>query len=114
MAAPRPWFVAFDRATHLPPESVVRALATRLQLEALDPAFLDAMVQSVLASTAFQIDVPAAAGTWTLQVPPALGRVPEVSVYLQSGEQVFADVVASATQVTVTFAAPTSGFVILT
>ena len=60
-------------------------------------------------STVITQSTPAA--TWILS--HTIGRVPAVSVYLASGEQVDTDVVASASTVTVTFATPQTGFVIL-
>jgi hypothetical protein len=58
-----------------------------------------------------RIDQIAPAGTWILT--HALGRMPLADVYLSSGEQMEADVNVTLTQVTVTFAAPQSGFVII-
>jgi hypothetical protein len=52
---------------------------------------------------------PAAA--WIM--PHNLGRVPIVQVFLTSGELVGADVIADATSITVTFAQPQSGFIII-
>lgn len=51
------------------------------------------------------------AATWTL--PHTLGRVPCVQVFLADGEAVVADVHAEAAQITVTFASPRQGFVLL-
>jgi len=53
----------------------------------------------------------ALAATWIL--PHPLGRVPVVQVYLAPGECVLADVAATATTVTVAFAAPRQGFVLV-
>lgn len=50
------------------------------------------------------------AATWILT--HAFGRVPTVQVFLGSGEQVIADVTASATTITVTHASPQQGFVL--
>lgn len=63
-------------------------------------------------SGALRIDVTAPAATWIL--PHPFGRVPMVQVYLASGELIGADVVASATTITVTHAAPLAGFVVIT
>jgi hypothetical protein len=63
---------------------------------------------------AVEAHVAAPAGTWILPVPDGFGRRPEVAVYLETGEQVFADVVASPTLVTVTFPTPTAGYAVLT
>jgi hypothetical protein len=51
------------------------------------------------------------AATWIL--PHPLGRVPMVQAVLASGESVIADVSATATAVTVVFAAPQQGFALL-
>jgi hypothetical protein len=48
--------------------------------------------------------------TWILN--HSLGRIPTVQVFIGSGEQVLADVDASATTITVTHASPQSGFVL--
>jgi len=50
------------------------------------------------------------AATWILD--HSLGRIPAVQVFIGSGEQVLADVDASATTITVTHASPQSGFVL--
>lgn len=50
--------------------------------------------------------------TWT--IPHTLGRRPAVAVYLDSGEEVEADVTVSNVSVTVTFASPVSGVALLT
>lgn len=57
-----------------------------------------------------QYDVTSPAGTWIL--PHDLGRVPAVAVYLADGEAVIADVAATSTTITVTFATAQTGFVI--
>lgn len=54
------------------------------------------------------------AATWTVSVPAGFGRVPEVGVYSTTGERVWADVVATSSTVTITFAVPYSGTVLLT
>ena len=51
------------------------------------------------------------AATWIL--PHPLGRVPAAQVMLTSGESVIADVAATSTAVTVVFAAPRAGFVLV-
>lgn len=50
------------------------------------------------------------ASTWILS--HSIGRIPIVQVYIGSGEQVIADVVASDTQITVVFGSPQQGFVL--
>lgn len=50
------------------------------------------------------------AGTWI--IPHDLGRLPQVQVYLATGELVLADVAATTTTITITFASPTAGFVV--
>lgn len=57
-----------------------------------------------------RIDAPLAA-TWIL--PHPFGRVPAVQVVLASGESVIADLSATATAITVIFAAPQQGFVLV-
>lgn len=52
----------------------------------------------------------ALSATWTLT--HALSRIPLVQVFLTSGEQVLADVSASATSISVAFASPQAGFVL--
>ena len=51
------------------------------------------------------------AATWIL--PHPLGRVPATQVMLASGESVIADLSATSATVTVTFAAPQTGFVLI-
>ena len=51
------------------------------------------------------------AATWIL--PHPLGRVPAAQVVLASGESVIADLSATPAAVTVTFAAPQAGFVLV-
>jgi hypothetical protein len=50
------------------------------------------------------------ASTWVLANP--LGRVPTVQVFLASGEGVLTDILAHASQITVTFPSPQQGFVL--
>ena len=57
-----------------------------------------------------RLDAPLAA-TWIL--PHLLGRVPAAQVVLASGESVIADLSATASAVTVVFAAPQQGFVLV-
>jgi len=54
----------------------------------------------------------APAATWTIS--HSLDRRPAVTVYLATGEEVFADVTADTTQVVITFASPQAGQAILT
>ena len=61
------------------------------------------------AATPVRIDAPLAS-TWVLANP--LGRAPTVQVFLASGEQVLADILADATHITVTFPSPQQGFVL--
>lgn len=51
--------------------------------------------------------------TWTIAVPGAMGRRPNVAVYI-GGEMVESDVVADATQVVITFPEPVAGTAVLT
>jgi hypothetical protein len=55
-------------------------------------------------------NVLAPAGTWI--IAHAFGRAPIVQVFLSSGEAVIADIFVDASQITVVFASPTSGFVL--
>ena len=57
-----------------------------------------------------RLDAPLAA-TWIL--PHPLGRVPAAQVVLASGESVIADLSATPAAVTVVFAAPHQGFVLV-
>lgn len=57
-----------------------------------------------------RLDAPLAA-TWTLAHP--LGRIPMVQVFLAEGEPVLADIAATPSAVTVSFAAPRQGFVLI-
>lgn len=57
-------------------------------------------------------DQLAPAATWI--IAHTFGRVPNVGVYLPSGERVWTDFVASDTGVTVTFPSAETGFAILT
>lgn len=50
------------------------------------------------------------ASTWILS--HGLGRVPSVQVFLSGGEAVLTDVIATDTQITVTFPTPQQGFVL--
>jgi hypothetical protein len=57
-----------------------------------------------------RIDQASPAATWTLA--HGLGRIPMVQTFLANGEPVIADIVATATQITVTHAQPQAGFVL--
>ena len=48
--------------------------------------------------------------SWILSHP--LGRVPTVQVYLSTGEAVLTDMLATTSQITVTFPSPQQGFVL--
>ncbi len=50
--------------------------------------------------------------TWVIAVPGVMGRRPNVDIYI-ANELVEADVVASTTQVTITFPSPQSGSAVL-
>lgn len=58
-----------------------------------------------------QINQISPASTWVLT--HTLGRRPAVDVYLTSGERIMTDVFATDTQVTVIFATPQTGYVML-
>jgi len=57
-------------------------------------------------------DTPAA--SWHILVPPAFGRLPNVQIYLTTGEPVIVDFTATLTDVYVTFPNPTAGYAVLT
>jgi hypothetical protein len=61
----------------------------------------------------FQIAVSTPSASWLLAVPGGIGRPPQVQVFLTSGEQILTDVYATAATVNVVFAAPATGYVIL-
>jgi hypothetical protein len=60
-------------------------------------------------SAPLRLDATSAA-TWIFYHP--LGRVPTVQVFLASGEHVLSDVIATASQITVTFPSPQAGFIL--
>ncbi len=81
-----------------------------------DEATIQAMVEDYLTAnppiTGIVYDQTVAAATWTIS--HNLGRRPNVALYLDSGEQVDADVISTTTQVTITLPAPMTGQAILT
>jgi hypothetical protein len=58
-----------------------------------------------------RIDQATASANWILN--HGKGSVPIVQVFLSSGEVIITDVVATATQINVVFAAPIAGFVVI-
>lgn len=62
---------------------------------------------------AFEHTQASPAATWIITVPEAFGRRPAVAIYV-SDELVDTDVVASSSQVSVIFPAPTAGTAVLT
>ncbi len=58
-----------------------------------------------------RIDQATASANWILN--HGKGAVPIVQVFLNTGEMIITDVVATATQINVVFAAPIAGFVII-
>lgn len=58
---------------------------------------------------AYRYDQTAPSASWV--IAHGLGRAPLVDVFLANGEQVEADVTATATTISVVFAAATTGFV---
>lgn len=60
---------------------------------------------------AVRVEQSAPAATWILSHD--FGRRPAVDVYLPTGEKIIADVTAGASTVTVVFATPQSGYVML-
>lgn len=65
------------------------------------------------ANLAFEYVQATPLATWTIPVPVEFGRRPAVAVFLNSGEAVLADVSASSSSVTITFASPVSGSAVL-
>jgi len=45
---------------------------------------------------------------------PTLGRLPSVQIYLTSGEAILTDILATQTDVTITFPSPTAGYAVIT
>jgi hypothetical protein len=62
-------------------------------------------------STSLRFDVVTPAGVWI--VPHGLGRAPAAQVFINGGELVLTDVFSDAAAVTVTFASPQAGHLIL-
>lgn len=60
-----------------------------------------------------QINVPTASATWIIPVPDGFDSFPVVTVYDTDGEVILADVEVTSTIITVTFANPTSGYIVL-
>jgi hypothetical protein len=90
-----------------PSPNVVQLKAQRNLVKVPNAAGLVVNVTVQQSSTRINQSSPAA--TWILS--HSLGRVPIVQVYLDSGELVGADVTASSTTISVTFAQATSGFI---
>jgi hypothetical protein len=63
-------------------------------------------------STAVLYTQEAPAASWV--IPHSFGRVPDVAVYLTTGEQIDPDIIATETNVTVTFPTATAGSAVLT
>lgn len=63
---------------------------------------------------ALEIAITTPSAQWVIPIPSEFTRRPEVSIYLNSGELVFADVTVTAQYVTVTFPTPTAGIAVLT
>lgn len=63
----------------------------------------------ISSGTVFVQNTPAA--TWTIS--HGFGRLPAVSIYDNSGQEIITDTFASSTQVVLTFAAPMAGIAIL-
>jgi len=81
-----------------------------------DAATIETVVEDYLAANPVTSgavhDQTVAAATWTIS--HTLGRRPNVALYLDSGEEVEADIVSTTTQVTITLPAPMTGQAILT
>jgi hypothetical protein len=50
---------------------------------------------------------------WYITIPD-LGRLPNVQIYLTSGEMILTDLVSTNSSVTITFPNPTAGFAVIT
>lgn len=64
------------------------------------------------AGSGYPIAQPTPAGTWILNHP--LNRLPSVTVYDTTGQEVVPDVYVTSTTVTLVFATPTAGTAVLT
>lgn len=69
--------------------------------------------EPIVSEESFQYDQDTPLATWTIGVPSAMGRRPGVSIFDSNDALILSDVVASETQVTVTFPEPIAGHVIL-
>lgn len=72
---------------------------------------VDAYLEANPVSTGEELVQIAPQGSWVFT--HSLGRKPSVTVYLASGEQILAPVIATDTQVSISFANPTSGSAVL-
>jgi len=54
-----------------------------------------------------------ASAQWHITFPD-LGRLPNVQIYLTSGEAILTDILSTSTSVTVTFPSPTAGYAVIT
>ena len=54
-----------------------------------------------------------AAAQWHITFPD-LGRLPNVQIYLTTGEVILIDFVSTSTSVTITFPSPTAGYAVIT
>jgi hypothetical protein len=96
----------------LPSDTVITAVLPSLAVQAAARVIALPGPQGAPGVTPHETYTPSApASTWTYT--HALGRIPQVSVWID-GRRVEADIDASDTTVTVTFATPATGVLLLT
>jgi hypothetical protein len=89
-------------------------IAATVDAPGIPTATVSAFSGPAVESWGSRVDQSTPSASWNIPVPPSIGRVPSVSIYLTTGELVFADVTATDTNVYITFPSPYAGFVILT
>lgn len=92
------------------PSGEIEAMATRAPDAKDVPVVIGPRGPKGEAGGGVRFDVSTPSASWI--IPHGFGRVPIVSVYLSTGEQVLADVSATATTINVVMTAPRAGFVI--
>lgn len=102
-----------DSATKLFPQPTMDALAAALPGATPDEiaTAVDAYLTENPVSVGEELVQSSPQGSWVFT--HSLGRKPSVTVYLDTGEQILAPVVADDTRVTISFANPTSGSAVL-
>lgn len=102
--------VTFQVRVPTPPAVVARIPSSPAVVRVATGATGPAGPRGEAGISGFEYTQTVAAATWT--IPHALGRRPSVEVYA-ANERVMADIDASTTSVTITFAAPVSGSAVL-